>query len=53
MQTVVRLIFERSIAMEQILALVQQILDYFKEVDSAAVIEMIKNFVTSISGLLG
>ncbi len=36
--------------MEQILALVQQILEYFKEFDAAAVIEMVKNF---IAGLLG
>ncbi len=36
--------------MDQILALVQQILEYFKEFDAAAVIEMVKNF---IAGLLG
>ncbi len=39
--------------MEQILALVQQILEYFKEIDAAAVIEMVKNFITSISGMIG
>ncbi len=36
--------------MDAILALVQQILEYFKEVDAAAVIEMIKNFIAGLVG---
>ena len=36
--------------MDAILALVQQILEYFKEVDAAAIIEMIKNFIAGFIG---
>ena len=36
--------------MQAILDMVQQILEYFKEFDAAAVIEIIKNF---FAGLLG
>ena len=32
----------------QILALVEQILSYFKEVDAAAVIDMIKEFIAGL-----
>lgn len=32
----------------QILALVEQILSYFKEIDAAAVIDMIKEFIAGL-----
>ena len=32
----------------QILALVEQILSYFKEIDAAAVIDMIKEFIAAL-----
>ena len=43
--------------MEQILALVQQILEYFQEGDAAAIVEMFKNFdftaiVDAIKGII-
>ena len=34
--------------LQQVLALVEQILNYFKELDAAAIIEMIKNFFAGI-----
>ena len=34
--------------LQQVLALVEQILTYFKELDAAAIIEMIKNFFAGL-----
>ena len=34
--------------LQQVLALVEQILTYFKELDAAGIIEMIKNFFAGI-----
>ncbi len=36
--------------LQQVLQLVEQILTYFKEIDAAAVIEAIKNFIAGIAG---